>query len=130
MSEIDILKDYKTQLLLFFDELIEQFPNESSLVLARLFIANNINIKDAMDQFIFNLDKNNSAMRKSIKERNNKFFSENKMGSVFNMQSEHTEHLKKLWLSDRLDDDDKIAIWNWIDIFVHYADRYVAVKNN
>ena len=51
MSEIEILSEFKTQIISFFDELIDQFPQEADLVVARLFFSNQIDIKTAIDNF-------------------------------------------------------------------------------
>ena len=41
-DQIQILKDFKSQLLTFVDELISQFPSEGDLVILRVFIDNQI----------------------------------------------------------------------------------------
>ena len=55
MSEIEILTEFKTQLIAFFDELIGQFPQEGDLVVVRLFLANQIPIQDVMNVFNYKI---------------------------------------------------------------------------
>ena len=127
MSQIEILKEFKTQLLAFFDELIGQFPREGDLVVVRLFLANQLPIKDAMDEFILKITKNNNELRKMVKERNEKFFLEH---NIFQSCSkEQTNNFKKLWISGQLDDEDKEVIWKWIEAFIFLADKYTTAIN-
>ena len=122
MSEFEILTEFKTQLISFFDELIEQFPEEGDLVVFRLFLSNQIPIKDVMNIFIHKINTNDKQLKNMIKERNEIFFLEY---NIFeNITKEKVNHFKKLWRSCRLDDEDKQVIWNWIDAFVYLSDTY------
>lgn len=129
MSEIEVLKDFKTQLISFFDELINQFPHEGDLVIVRLFFANQIPIKDVIDVFNLKINKNNNELREMVKQRNESFFLEH---NIFDqLGKEKISHFKKLWISDQLDEEDKFVIWNWIDVFIYIGDKYVkAVQSN
>jgi hypothetical protein len=128
MSEIEVLSEFKTQLLAFFDELIGQFPREGDLVVARLFLANQIQTKDAMEIFIHKMNTNEQELKKMVKTRNELLFLEH---SLFdNLGKDKVTHFKKLWRSGQLDDEDKQVIWNWIDAFVYLSDKYIkAVKD-
>jgi len=129
MSEIEVLREFKTQLTSFFDELISQFPQEGDLVIVRLFLANQIPVKDAMDVFNLKISRNDNELRQMVKNRNEAFFLEH---SIFNqLGKEKVTHFKRLWRSGQLDEEDKSVIWNWIDAFVYLGDKYVkAVQNN
>jgi len=123
MSEIEVLSEFKTQLLAFFDELIGQFPREGDLVVARLFLANQIQTKDAMEIFIHKMNTNEQELKKMVKTRNELLFLEH---SLFdNLGKDKVTHFKKLWRSGQLDDEDKQVIWNWIDAFVYLSDKYI-----
>jgi len=123
MSEIEVLSEFKTQLLTFFDELIGQFPREGDLVVARLFLANQIQTKDAMEIFIHKMNTNEQELKKMVKTRNELLFLEH---SLFdNLGKDKVTHFKKLWRSGQLDDEDKQVIWNWIDAFVYLSDKYI-----
>lgn len=122
-SEIEILSEFKKQLLAFFDELIAQFPREGDLVIIRLFIATQIAIKDVMTNFIHKLNTKDNELRKIIKARNDTFFLEH---NVFDTTNTHNQ-LKKLWISGQLDKEDKEVIWKWMDTFVFLADKYILI---
>jgi hypothetical protein len=67
MSEIEILSQFKQQLVSFFDELIAMFPNEGDFIIMRLFLANNIPIKDVMNIFILRINQNvNNFVRQTL----------------------------------------------------------------
>ena len=48
---MEVLKEFRAQLILFFDELIESFPEEGDLVIARLFISTQVPILEIMNDF-------------------------------------------------------------------------------
>ena len=63
------LHEFKTQLVQFFDELIEQFPNEGDLIIARLFISTQVPIDELIMEFNNNINKDGQKLRKMVKER-------------------------------------------------------------
>ena len=132
MSEIQILQQFKKQLISFFDELISQFPEEPDLVLIRIFLNDQMPIKDVMDVFIRKINKpaegDGLTIREMIKNRNENFFVEN--NSLFQEISKmKVNHFKKLWMSGRLDEEDKKIVWKWVDSFLYLSDKYISVIN-
>jgi hypothetical protein len=124
MSETEVLTEFKNQVLTFLDELIGQFPSEGDLVIARLFIANQIPIKEVMENFIHKISTNDQELKKMIKVRNEAFFLQY---SLFEdpTRKEKLNHFKKIWRSEQLDNEDKDVIWNWIDAFVYLSEKYM-----
>ena len=123
---MEVLREFKTQLTLFLDELIDQFPEEGDLVVIRLFISNQVPIVDIMNNFNHSLNKNDQQVRNMIKERNEKYFIKS---LLFNKNKSKLSHFKKLWRSGRLDGEDKETIWKWVDTFVFLADKYITSIN-
>ena len=99
MSEIEVLTEFKTQLISFFDELIGQFPLEGDLVVVRLFFANQIPIQDVMNNFNHKINTNDQELRKMIKNRNEAFFLENNMFE--NLGKDKINHIKKITISNK-----------------------------
>ena len=124
MSETEVLTEFKNQVLTFLDELIGQFPSEGDLVIARLFIATQIPIKEVMENFIHKISTNDQELKKMIKVRNEAFFLQY---SLFEdpTRKEKLNHFKKIWRSEQLDNEDKDVIWNWIDAFVYLSEKYM-----
>lgn len=127
MSEIEILKEFKKQIINFFDELIAQFPQEGDLVIIRLFLSNQMEIKDVMNIFINTVSKNDNEFRTMIKDRNETFFLEHDIFDLLSKQK--AGHFKKIWRSGQLDSEDKMVIWRWLDTFVYLSDKYVRALN-
>lgn len=126
-TETEILLEFKIQLINFFDELIAQFPHEGDLVVLRLFLSNQIPIKETLDTFNHRLNKDDKKLKQMIKERNETFFLEN---NIFGpVKKDKVNHFRKLWRSGNLDMDDKKVIWQWIDTFVYLAAKYTKVIN-
>jgi hypothetical protein len=128
MSENEVLIEFKTQLVSFFDELITQFPQEGDLVVLRLFVTNQMPIKYIMNTLIQKLNTNDQEFRKMAKERNECFFLENNIFENF-CSKEKIVRFKKLWVSG-FDTEDKKVIWNWIDAFIYLGDKYTKSVMN
>lgn len=122
-NKIKLLSLYKEQLITFLDELIEQFPSEGDLVILRVFFGNQVDTATVIEVFSDRINANSNQLRKMIKERNETFFLEH---DAFNgTDQSKVSHFRNLWLSNDLDDETKTTIWNWIDIFVSIADKYM-----
>ena len=101
MSDIEILGQFKVQLLTFFDELIGQFPQEGDIVIARLFIANQMPLEDAVNKFLWMLNYNDSECRTMIQKRNDKFFLEHEVFPLGESKWDPS-FFKRLWKSTKL----------------------------
>lgn len=127
MSTLQILKEFQTQVIAFFDELIAQFPNEGDLVVMRLFISTQMPIEDTINKFIHELAKNDGEKRQAVKDRNESFFLSFEAANA-TAEKYKFSHFKKLWRSGQLDNEDKRVIWQWMDTFIFLADKYVKSK--
>lgn len=125
MSTEDILLEFKSQLINFFDELINQFPSEGDLVVIRLFLTNQIPIRDVMNNFNYQLNKDNRILKTMIKNRDEQFFLDNNLFELKGSSRDKVSHFKKLWRSGVLDDEDKQVMWKWVDSFVYLSDKYI-----
>lgn len=118
-SKTDILNEFKRQLLLFLDEMIEQFPNEGDFVVMRILLNDQISINDVMNNFILQI----LPLKTMVKERNDNFFLQNNI--LFeDLDKSKVNHFKKIWRSDLLDNDDKEAMWQWFDMFIKISEKY------
>ena len=128
MSEIHVLKEFKNNLISFFDELIDQFPDIGELVMIRIFLKDQVIIKDVVESVSYQINKNDQMIRKIIKDRNEEFFLEENNFfdglSISSKQSDKVLKFQTIWRSNRLDNEDKETIWKWIDSFVFLTDKY------
>ena len=128
MAETQILIQFKNSLVSFIDELIEAFPNEPDLIILRIFLKDQILIEDVMNKFIHIINKDDQKIKTYIKERNETVLLEN---DIFQSISKTKAiNFQKLWRSDTLDDDEKNAVWRWIDSFVILSDRFAKSKSS
>ena len=127
-----VLSIYKQSIVAFMDELIDQFPKETGLILARIFLKDQIPIEVTMKNFIFKLEKNNGHLKKMVAEKNEQFFIDNDIFSIesggdsYSLPGGTVNHFRKLWLSD-LDKDDQETMWKWVESFVVLADKYKTI---
>ena len=132
MSEIHVLKEFKNNLISFFDELIDQFPDIGELVMIRIFLKDQVIIKDVVESVSYQINKNDQMIRKIIKDRNEEFFLEENNFfdglSISSKQSDKVLKFQTIWRSNRLDNEDKDTIWKWIDSFVFLTDKYNKMK--
>ncbi len=115
---MDILTQFKNNLVKFFDELIEMFPQESQFVVFRVIIRDQIPITVVMDHFVTSV----LPMRDNIKKRDDRIFTESNVLN-FGMDKDSANIFPRIWTT--LSKDDRAAIWQWMDAFVFLADKYV-----
>jgi hypothetical protein len=130
MADIEILKQFKLSIISFLDECIEQFSpildmkTKANLVIFRIFLKDQIDINTVMDQFI----KNIFPYRPMIKQRDEDFFLNHcslmDPSTYAPTNKEHVNYFKKIWMSEKVDEDDKKAIWEWFDMFVILSEKY------
>jgi hypothetical protein len=126
MSELQILSQFKNSLISFFDELIELFPEESDLIMIRIFLKDQIPIMEVMNILNFNINKNDAKLKIQMEQHNEQFFLENNF--LDGIDKNKVLHFKKLWKSPRLDSEDKAMIWKWIDSFLIMINKYNKLK--
>lgn len=117
-----LLTKFKMLVKQFLDELLEQFPSESDLIVARVMFIDQI----PTDVLVTEFSKRVLPYREHIKSRNEKFFLE-EMKLFENVNQNKVVKFKELWKSDKLDNDDKSVIWKWFDVFVNILDKYNAL---
>ena len=119
---MSILSEFKNGLIMFIDELIDQFPSEADLVIIRIFLNDQVPIVDVINHVIVNL----LPFKNQIKNRDEKVLIDSDI--LFEKLSKSkVNYFKKLWRSNSLDDDDRIIIWKWIDSFIYLASKYQAI---
>lgn len=129
MSEIHVLKEFKNNLISFFDELIDQFPDIGELVMIRIFLKDQVIIKDVIESVSYQINRNDQQIRKIIKDRNEEFFlEENNFFDGLSNLPDKVLKFQTIWRSTRLDKEDKETIWKWIDSFVFLTDKYNKMK--
>jgi len=117
-DRLQLLKTFKTTLILFIDELIGQFPKDSELILMRIFLKDQIPIKEVMDIFLIKMNK----FKPMIENKDDSIFRESDFLS-FGDQAGFT-NLKKQWLANNIDDEDKAVIWEWLNSFIFLCEKY------
>jgi hypothetical protein len=67
-------------------------------------------------------------LKEMIKQRNDDFFLNNNI--LFDkLDKNKVNHFKKLWRSDRLDSEDRQAMWKWYDLFISLSEKYQKATN-
>jgi len=118
-TTFSIMKNFQNNLISFLDELINQFPQEADLVIARIFLKDQVPIADVMNYVCHKL----LPLKQLVTNRDEKFFVENNI--LFeDLQKSKVNHFKKLWRSGLLDDEDKETIFKWFDTFLFLAEKY------
>lgn len=119
--EVDILNQFKNMIITFIDELINQFPEEPDLVIFRIFIKDQIPTVDLMNTFIHKV----LPYKQMIVEKNEDFFLNHY--NFFN-NKEKINYIKKIWMSDLLDKEDKKTMFKWFESFIFLAEKYQKHK--
>lgn len=120
-KKLQIMFEFRNQLVTFLDELIEQFPQEGDFVIIRIFIKDQIPVCDVIGRFIRDL----LPLREQVKAKNEDFFLQNSiLYTGASLANDKVNHFKDLWLSNQLDDNDRDIIWKWMDLFINIAYKY------
>jgi hypothetical protein len=127
MSEQKIVQ-YKNVLLKFLDEINEQFPDESDILLIK-FCVSKVSTNILFNMFNKMLHKDNCNIKKMIRDRNHDFFlSYNECFDFFPFAKNKIKYYYDFWNSNKLDDDTRSIIWDWIDSLVDIVDSYNSEK--
>jgi len=126
-QRIKLLSVFKNNLMEFLDTTIEQFPQETDLLLVKTFFSNFCSPVEMMNYFINNLLT--PEIVKMVDERNEQFFLKN--DALFSdIDDEHRHkvfHFKNLWISSN--NQQKEVIWQWILKFRKIAELYKGMYN-
>ena len=120
MNKVDIIKKFKTGLVCFLDELIEQFPKENDFYLARIMIKDTIPIVDIIKYFTEYIIPHKNLIK--LKQKDivvEKIFSLGINGSV---SKEKIERYNKIY--DQLHEEDREMVYTWIDFFITNVEEY------
>lgn len=121
VKKLNLIREFRLQLVNFLDELIEQFPYEGDFVIIRIFIKDQVPMADVLGRYIRDL----LHIADQVKERNEKFFLENTvLYAGASVASNKVNHFKELWLSNQLDENDREMIWRWMDLLTTIANTY------
>lgn len=109
-AKIALMYEFRSQLLNFLDELINQFPHESDFIIIRVFMKDQVPVYDVMGRFIRDL----LPHKQQVVERNERYFLEHQV--LYNgISNDKVNYFQELWKSNRLDNDDREVIWQWMD---------------
>ena len=120
LGKLEILTLFKENVLKFLDALVELFPEESDLIVVRILFENQIPIEESLNVFSSRI----LPARDMIINKNEQFFLRD--DNVFmGINNDKVIRWKKIWLSKKLDNDDKETIWKWLKIFLSLSEMYV-----
>lgn len=125
LGKMEILQLFKSNVLKFFDSIIEMFPDESDLIVYRILFESQIPIDDSLRLFASRI----LPVQQMIKDRNDKFFFDNPTLFTSSQNSDKIIKWKHMWQSKNLNNNDRNMIWKWIDLFVALAQKYDSCEH-
>lgn len=118
-KKFELLIKFKNVLLEFIDELVQQFPNDSDIIMCRIFIKDQIPVQSIMDTFT----KYFLPQKEMILNKDEMFFTMGTSDFCTALRL-NTNIFEKIWYSGVLDDDDKDVIWQWIISLYKLTEKY------
>lgn len=117
--QVEIMTLFKKNLIEFFDDLIEQYPDEADLIMYRFFLSEQIPVETLMTRFVHYV----LPHRKQIEARDENFFiaNENIFGSS---PKDKVIHFKSLYLG--MNPENRETLFQWFDSFLMLVDKYQA----
>lgn len=115
--QVEIMCLFKKSLIEFFDDLIEQYPQEADLIMYRFFLSEQIPVESLMTRFIqFVLPH-----RQKIVDRDESFFISN--DNIFGSSpKDKIIHFKNLYLG--MNQENRETLFQWFDSFLLLVDKY------
>ena len=125
MSEIQAMQTLHKNLVSFFDELIDMFPNEGDFVIFRIMVKDRVPITDLVPHLSRYLLPEKEFVKTAIKNAlaGNPCMFNDKINDMFAQfgTSYSTTNFKQLF--DEMDDENKIVIWKWLHVFIHLLEK-------
>ena len=121
MSKSVYENKFKSSLLQFLDELIEQYPTYPSIVIVRIFIKDRMTAEKVIKMYVVEVLPYYSL----IEKKNEILFTDLNViyKSCFGANSEKDiQNLKDIWKNSN--EENKKAIWKWIDFFSLLSNKY------
>ena len=119
ITTIDVLKHFKTNIIKFFDALIELLPKEGDIIILRVMFDSQIPIENAMDIFSVRI----MPYADMLRNKDERFFLEGT--DLFSgVRRDKVSYFKDLWSSGTLTPEDKTQMWRWFSLFLHLAIQY------
>ncbi len=123
----DILKIFKQAYVEFIDELVDQFPNESDMVILRVVFANNLPSDTVMNMFILHVLPHKDLIYKKDEAY---FLEHDDIFQAINTQANKISHFKQLWQSEEMTEETKETIWMWFKHFIIIVEKYQQLVDN
>lgn len=119
IGRLELLSIFKQKGIDFLTQLIEIFPEQTVLITYRMLFENHLPI----EMVLLNLGERLSLYQDKIKNRDETFFLSNE--EIF-AGAKNTEVLmwKDVWKSSRLDANDRVSIWQWVNLFLDLSLLY------
>ncbi len=115
--QVEIMTLFKKNLLEFFDDLIEQYPQEADLIMYRFFLSEQIPVETLMQRFIHFV----LPHRQQISSRDEAFFISN--DNIFGSSpKDKVIHFKNLYLG--MNEENREMLFQWFDSFLMLVDKY------
>tara|TARA_B000000557_G_C20591082_1_gene365603 strand:+ start:28 stop:435 length:408 start_codon:yes stop_codon:yes gene_type:complete len=120
-EKLIIMQEFRNQLVIFLDEIIDLFPLEGDFVLIRMFIKDQVPIYDVLGRFIRDI----LPLKEFVDNRDESFFLNNTiLYTGGNLNDDKIDHFKKIWSSNMLDEENKEIIWQWMNCLFTIAEKY------
>lgn len=128
MNTQQLSKLFQHNLVLFLSELMEQFPEESDLALAHLFVSNHPDVSVLLDTFAENMVPHRA---KILARDDQQVRGQNQIcleALPLQISAAKARHFLKVWNSERVSEETRTVIWDWLRSFVQLADKYLDAR--
>jgi hypothetical protein len=116
-KELELLQLFKTNMIDFLDELIQQFEEEGDLMVMRFFLSEQVPVELLMKQF----HKFVMPHKELIRTKNEQFFLEH--DNIFGSSpKDKVVHFKQLYL--KMANEDRDTLWAWFKSFISICDKW------
>ena len=118
-----VLIKLKEQVLCLIDDLLVICPDESDILLVRIFFDTQVDAEKLMEGFV----KWVYPWKGYIKNKNEEYFEKN--DHIFGpLPADKVKYFKEKYKDGTFDNDDKETIWAYFQVFIKLVEKYEKLK--
>lgn len=125
-DKLNSLNKLKNAMIRFLSTVIQQFPEEHEFVFIKTFIENHMPIEEIMGRFICEIliDRGNVERRYDGFFHKHDNMNKKGYGDEWEISNGLYKKMKSIYLSEKVDEKTKSAMWKWFDLFIKIADNH------
>lgn len=119
---VEVSKKLKKQVVNLLDDFLQIIPEDTDLLMIRIFFETSVNPNTIMEGFIQWV----YPWKQQIKDRDEKYFQDN--DNMFGpLPLDKVKKIRTMYNDGTFDEEDKEVIWNYFNVFIGLIEKFKKV---